>query len=319
LGTFTFSKVLKLVIYCFQLTVYLIVYRPDLVYFSFCPVGTAFYKDLSIVILLKLFRVRIVHHLHVKGIPIGDLRSKWKQRLYEFAFKNAGVICLTEKLEKEVEGLTDEIFTVNNGIPDNFFPELMNRDINRPTQILFLSNLIRSKGIITFLEALHLLHKRGVRFQACIVGSSADVTDDEVNAFLLNHELKNNVSLLGALFGNEKFSVFRKSDIFVFPTFYKREAFPLVILEAMQFQLPVISTYEGAIPEIVDDGETGFLITADDIKGLADRIEYLVVNGEQRVKMGKAARKKFEEKYTFSLFEENMCAVFNKILNSNDQ
>ena len=67
--------------------------------------------------------------------------------------------------------------------------------------------------------------------------------------------LNDRIAYVGRKVGEEKEAFFRQSDVFVFPTYYYNECFPLVILEAMEYKLPVISTNEGGIPDIVKDGE----------------------------------------------------------------
>jgi len=82
----------------------------------------------------------------------------------------------------------------------------------------------------------------------------------------------------------------------------------------MQFGLPVIATIEGAIPEIIDDVITGFLVEKNSPDQIADKIEIFVKNPSLIESMGKAARKKYEEKYTLEIFEKNMKEVFDKVL-----
>ena len=101
-------------------------------------------------------------------------------------------------------------------------------------------------------------------------------------------------------------------DILVFPT--KHESFPLIILEAMQFGIPVIATKEGAISEIVTDGETGILIDKDTPSQIAEKLQLLKNNPELCIKMGNKARLKYEQKYTIGHFERNLENVFNNIL-----
>jgi len=112
------------------------------------------------------------------------------------------------------------------------------------------------------------------------------------------------------LFDDKKIAEYSNSDIFVFPTYYKTEAFPLVILEAMQFGLPVISTFEAAIPSIIDDGVTGFLVTSRHPELLAKKIEILINDPGLAKKMGEAGREKFLKKYSMDIFEQNMLEIF---------
>ena len=114
----------------------------------------------------------------------------------------------------------------------------------------------------------------------------------------------------------EKEEFFISTDIFVFPSWYKYEGFPLVILEAMSASIPVISSKgTGAIPDIISDGSTGILTERKNPEKLADAINYLIENPEIRISMGKAGKSRFEKKFTLKTNIDNIIRVFNKVLN----
>ena len=120
------------------------------------------------------------------------------------------------------------------------------------------------------------------------------------------------MEVVGSKFDTEKEKIYLESEIFVFPTQY--DVWGLVLLEAMRAGLPVISTYVGAIPEIVDDGITGFLVEKQNPVALAEKMEILIKDKDLRDKMGQAGRKKFLEKYTLDIFEQNLKNVFDEVL-----
>jgi glycosyltransferase involved in cell wall biosynthesis len=84
----------------------------------------------------------------------------------------------------------------------------------------------------------------------------------------------------------------------------------------MQVGLPVIATIEGAIPEIIDDGITGFLVDKSSPKQIAEKIQLLIDNPDMRSRMGIAGRKKYEEKYTLEIFEDNLKKVFEEVISN---
>lgn len=94
------------------------------------------------------------------------------------------------------------------------------------------------------------------------------------------------------------------------------EAFGLVLLEAMEHALPCIATDEGGISDIVDEGETGFIVSKRNANILADKIEYLLIHPEERMRMGKNGYRKFYDKFTLSKFEESMVDILNDCLHS---
>ena len=97
----------------------------------------------------------------------------------------------------------------------------------------------------------------------------------------------------GKRFGTDKEAFFSQADIFVFPTYYHNECFPLVLLEAMQQGIACISTNEGGIPSIIEEGKTGYIIEKKNASALADKIELLLNNPSLCQKMGENGQKNF--------------------------
>lgn len=122
---------------------------------------------------------------------------------------------------------------------------------------------------------------------------------------------------LGKRYGDEKEQLFESADIFVFPTYYSNECFPLVLLEAMQHELPCVTTDEGGIRDIVvkDSGFTVHGTTPQETaEKTADALEKLIVNADLRKKMGESGRKKLMKEFTEGVFEENMLKILGNVL-----
>lgn len=300
--------------YVLKLTYLLITKKFDLVYFTISP-KKWFNRDLLFVFILKLFRRKIVYHLHAKGIREAAQQNALKNRMYNYSFTNVDVICVSEKLFFDIENVyTKRPYAVPNGIKQTINEnDLISRSLNNPVQILNISNLIRSKGIFDFVDALEILQKKNIPFIAYMAGKEYDITYSEIKTVLHDKSLTDKVKLLPGVYDDEKKNLLLESDIFVFPTC--EDIWGLVLLEAMQAQLPLVSTYEGAIPEIIDDGINGYLVEKRNPAQLAEKIEYLINNPTIRKEMGVKGRQKFEEKYSCIRFEENLENTFNTILN----
>ena len=109
------------------------------------------------------------------------------------------------------------------------------------------------------------------------------------------NDLSYHVFAHGKIIGAEKIKMFQQSDLFVFPTYY--DCFPLALLEAMDFGLPIISTFEGGIQDIVIDNYNGLLIKQKDTKALIEKISLLISQPELRKKMGINGNRLFNEKF----------------------
>lgn len=105
--------------------------------------------------------------------------------------------------------------------------------------------------------------------------------------------------------------MFRNADIFIFPT--HRDVFGLVLLHAMAEKLPIIASVEGTIPEIIKDGENGFLVQKGDDEQLAQTIHELASDQLLRMKIGEANRQKYLNTYSPRVYGQKMIETFEAI------
>ncbi|MBW2081141.1 MAG: glycosyltransferase family 4 protein, partial [Deltaproteobacteria bacterium] len=168
-------------------------------------------------------------------------------------------------------------------------------------------------------EACRFLKDKGLEFKTYFVGNpSTELTKEIFSETIDRLRLRSHVKYLGPKYGKDKHEILAQADILVFPTYFSKEAFPLIVLEAMAAGLPVVSTREGAIPEIIDDGVTGFIIDKQNPGKLAEKLEYLISNLDQAKKMGQAGRAKFEQNYTIEKFYHNLVEIFNEVMGAQD-
>jgi len=277
--------------------------KPELCYLAITAKGLAFYKDSLIVLLVKCFGVRMVYHFHNKGVSTRQHKAL-DNFLYRKVFKNAHAILLSKHLYSDIQKYIPEnnVYYCPNGIPESVASQKPKESKN-PVEILFLSNLIESKGVFVLLESCKILEQKGLTFHCTYVGGEGNVTAQQFQEMVKKRGLTEHVVYAGKKYGIEKDESFSKADIFAFPTYYDNECFPLVLLEAMQHSLPIVSTFEGGIRDIVNEEETGFLVPQKNAKVLAEKLELLIKNPPLRVQMGEAGRKKYEQEFTLSKFE----------------
>lgn len=180
--------------------------------------------------------------------------------------------------------------------------------------LLFLSNLIESKGVYVLLDACQKLSEKGLAFKCTFIGGEGDVSEYQINKEINDRGLGRQVVYAGKKYGEEKEKAFSEADIFVFPTY--KECLPLVLIEAMQHSLPVVSTYEGGIRDLVDSGKTGYLVEQKNVEELTQQLEKLIKDKELRQKMGKAGRRKYEAAFTLQKFEERMTEILTQVVQS---
>ena len=200
-----------------------------------------------------------------------------------------------------------------NGIPnvdkDNI--QVLTAKQERPV-LLFLSNLIVTKGIFIFVDVVEKLKAKGYIFEAWVVGNEGDVSFNQLNEYIFHKHLSDIVKVKGAKYGIEKYNITANSLMLIYPSYF--DAFPLVLLEAMQFGLPVVTTNIGGISDMVEDGKTGFVLNCGDADGFVDKVGYLLNNPEVMSKMSQNAQVEFTDKYTLEIFESNLINIFEESL-----
>jgi glycosyltransferase involved in cell wall biosynthesis len=290
-------------------------FKPDLCYITTTAKGPGMYKDFLIIYLVKLFKIKLVHHFHNKGVA--TRQHKWFDNMvYRNIFNNSEIILLSKYLYSDIQKYVAQknVHYCPNGVPILSENKLYQKQKLKEIRILFLSNLIESKGVYLLLKACAILQKRGFRFKCTFVGKEGDIRVTDFEQKIIKLGLINCVEYAGAKYDFEKEKEFNKADIFVFPTYYHNECFPLVLLEAMQHKLPIISSYEGGIPDIVDDQNTGFLFKQRDLNSLVEKIEQLITLPTLRQEMGLAGYRKFLDEFTLISFESRLKEILNRII-----
>lgn len=293
-------------------------FKPDVVYMTLTAEGSGFYKDFPVVMCLKILGAKICYHFHNKGVHRRE-NNQLHAFLYRLVFRNSSVILLSPLLYYDVQKFIprDRTYFCANGIPDintGTGSKLSEGKDGNKLKILFLSNLIKTKGIYVLLEACSSLREKSQDFICTIVGKEGDISKAQLLAQIKAQQLEEYVYYAGPKYGPDKIQAYREADIFTFPTYYPNECQPLVIIEAMQFGLPVVATREGSIPEMIADGETGFLVKRENREELSEKLEILIQDAQLRQKMGVKARERYLQKYAISKFETRLVSVINEIL-----
>lgn len=296
----------------------LLFFRPDMVYFTVVPVGNTFFRDLLFLLTLRLFRAKRIFHFHLRGIGPFLERHPWLYRLYIWLFRRAWIVHLSKGLlEEEIVPLklrNAAVCAVENGVGEVLYP-LRDYRCEGQVRLLFLSHLQESKGVFILLESFSILARERADVELHICGNPVpESVGTQIVEKIEAYGLRQRVFLHGMVSGEMKHSMFSQADIFVHPTLY--DAFPLVVLEAMQAGLPIVASSEGAIPEMITHGETGVLVEKGNVDKLAQAIGSLLDNAEERQRLGQNARSVYVATYTLTAFEQRMRAVFEQVMNS---
>lgn len=316
IGKFSLSKAgLTFLIFFRAITAY-IKFKPNLVYMTLSPHGIAFYKDGFLALTLKALGARMVFHMHGKGVANAADGSGLKYRIYRAVFRNVDIIHLSESLFSDLDGIRDETRSIS-ALPNGVEPVACNTNTSSADKVTFvyLSNLVRSKGADVLIRAAALIPEEMQRkFSVKIIGKPADdIYFSEIES-LIDENIYGNVFFLGPKYGKDKDAELCSSDVFVLPTWFKNECFPLTILEAMSAGLAVISTNEGAIPDIVESGIAGLIIDECTPEALAAAMMKFIESPAFTTKAGASGKAKYTAMYTTQAFEKKLTSALDDLL-----
>jgi L-malate glycosyltransferase len=235
-------------------------------------------------------------HVHTS-----DLTFSMRHRLIEkgLSFFTRKIICISQHVKGFVEsqeGIRPErTALVYNGTGRLF--EAAGNDPLEGTEkltdddfvIVSVGSLVKNKGHHVLMEAVRMLCPEKPAIKVLIAGDGPQRS--ALQDFVDRCGLSSTVMFVGVV--KDVRQVLGAADIFVLPTVH-REGLSLAVLEAMQHGLPVIASRIGGVPELVDDGATGILVTPNDPHNLAQAISTLAHDNKLRRLMGESGRKKID-------------------------
>ena len=215
IGKFNINKIISYINILKNVLLNLLIYKPKISYIAITAKGLAFYKDAIIVLILKLFGVKTIFHMHNKGVS-SNQEKFIDNILYKLVFNNTEVIILSKYLYPDIKKYVtkDKLHICFNGI-ENSKSQII-RKKNKIVEILFLSNLIESKGVYILLEACKILKNNKIDFNCTFVGGEGDITEDQFNLKVNHSQLQNYVKYVGKKYGLEKEDFFAKLIFLLF-------------------------------------------------------------------------------------------------------
>ena len=202
-------------------------------------------------------------------------------------------------------GFNNEILKINNGveITDIKRTNVHKADIN----LLIISRLVIQKNINIVIEAMELLDNKNVKLS--IIGEGGEFNKLEGVIHELN--LQNRVQLLGKIDNNKISQFLLTADIFIQASDY--EGLPHSVLEAINYEIPILSTEVGGCKDLLNDGERGFIIPIPpDKKIIAENIIYIINNQDEATKRADAAKVFISKEYSFLVQANQYMKIFQQ-------
>jgi glycosyltransferase involved in cell wall biosynthesis len=321
IGRFRWEKLFRLPLLIFR--IWQVRFRKNCNILYYPPGGTtvtAVVRDIVVLLSCRILFKRVVFHSHAGGfVEVAEATPLPIRLLARFAYSKPDLLIqLTEKSPPDaVLTKSKRVVHVPYGLPDDgarYVARFRDSVTSGNTRLLFVGAVTLDKGVMVLLKACAHLKADGFDFSLRVMGRfSSPEFEVECKSFIQDHGLSGDVEFVGVVTGNDKWEIYCTSDIFCFPSFYKAENQPLVILEAMEFGLPIVASDWRGISTMIADGQTGYLLPIKDSAALAERIGFLIQRPELRTEMGRRAREVFLERYTDAIWRPAMESALREV------
>ncbi len=229
-------------------------------------------------------------------LPISE---RWKHQLIELG-------CDENKISVHRMGVDCTKFS--------FTPRYLSDD--GQIRIVTIARFVEKKGVEYGIRAVAELVKNNHNIEYNIIGDG--VLKNNLEQLIKDNGIESQVKLLGWKQQHEIVEILNKSHILLAPSVTSKdgdqEGIPVVLMEAMAMGLPVVSTQHSGIPELIENGVSGFLVPERDVSTLAKKLSYLTQNPKLWLEMGKAGRRYIEQNYNIEKLNYQLIDLYQELL-----
>ena len=274
-----------------------LIQKKYVVYHTISQSKEGFFRDFPIVILSKICGSKIVLHIH--GGNYDNFYKSQNTTIQKLILKMLAsantIIVLSDGLKKMLDfapTLKSKIKVIPNGLAWSMNDKYQTikrlpSDSQTPIKVLFLSNLIESKGYWSVLEAIEILVNRfKINIQADFCGEfihyddairfkNASDAERHFFDFISKHQLTNHVKYHGIIEEETKKELLKNAHFFILPTQYKNEGQPISIIEAMAYSCVVLTTNYRGISEMIQPNESGIFVEYNDSNSIVEQVKKL--------------------------------------------
>lgn len=185
-------------------------------------------------------------------------------------------------------------------------------------RVVTVGRLVEKKGIEYSIRAIAKLAKVNQTIEYTIVGDGP--LKEDLQRLIQELDVSNVVKLFGWKQQQEVIEILNQAHIFIAPSVTSKDGdqdAPVNTLkEAMAMGLPVVGTQHGGIPELVEEGISGFLVPERDVNSLAEKLDYLIRHPEVWPQMGRAGRMYVEEHFEINKLNDQLVEIYQQLNSS---
>jgi len=307
-----FSKKILGTLRCLILIVYRIIFfRVGLVYFTCSRSFMGSIKDVFLINIADWKGVKLVNHLHGSDFYdfISESSAWYRWVLLKSYDKVDTSIVLLESMRLQFVDFPSMNIEVVANFYDSSLDDIEIIPDSGRVNMLYLSNVIKSKGIFELIEAFHVLSKCYDNLYLNVAGdfvSDESMNENDVKELFFKSIGNNeNIKYVGVVYGKEKMRLLQKSDLFVLPSYYKSEAFPISIIEAMRCGNAIVASNYKYLPDIVNDNN-GVTVEIKSSKSIRNGVMRLIEDMDKLTRIKLYNMNYAKRNYSLSEYQTKM-------------
>jgi len=262
--------------------------------------------------------------ISIRGNDIYDKNGMVRKRLEELFKLSSLFLARSNTMKNDLIKLgcpQKKIIVQHTGIDIKKF-KLKERQSGNIVKFLTIGRFVEKKGIIYLLKAFYKLSKEHNNIFLTVIGKDSETEQkeirDEILEFIKNNKIENIIKVNCIIPYDNIEDIYYDHHIFIHPSITAengdREGLPNSLKEAMATGMPVISTNNEGIKELIEDGVNGHLINEKDIDGLYQKMKYLIENKDSWKTLGEKARKIIEKDHNLLKTTLQLEKIYDKFL-----
>ena len=283
--------------------------KPDLVHIH-SSFGPSFYRKAIFINLSCIFKIPVINHIHGAEFDkfytnSSDKKKKLVAKIYNKCFR---IVVLTDEWKQIFKEIVDQNKIV---VIENYaiIPQCISNFENRENIVLFMGEVGERKGAFDIPNVVEkvIVKIKNVKFIICGNGEI-----EKVKAVILEKDLIDYVEFTGWIGQIRKAQLLQTSKVYFLPSY--NEGLPMSILEGMAYGLPIVSTKVGGIPNVVVDGENGFINEPGNVNRFSDAIILLLNDKKLWQSISQNNIKKIQRAYALDKSIDKLKQLYSDIL-----
>ncbi len=326
-GDLDFNRVLEYITVSFKF-IKVVFFNPNSVIYLTVSQSTAgFLRDFYFISIGKLFSCKIVAHQF--GGNFGNFyynKNIVLRNFIKLTYRKVNKIIVEGDFSKSnfsfLNSNFKNVISLPNGLPEKELglANFKNYRSGDKFQILYLSNLIISKGYLDVLSAINILiNQRKIFVHCSFVGKFINAVDDPIDSdltkcksfffeYISRNNLENFVSYSESKLGLDKQIEFQNAHLFILPSYYINEGQPVSVLEAISYGVvPLITNYR-LMPQMINEN-SGMFVNKQDPECIADKIEFFINNPDVYNSFSKSSISHFNNNFTSEIYLEKLLKI----------